>query len=56
MKFISFHDLRNKLGGRGRSSVYRDCEQGRLPNPIKIGGRLYWNEADVDAALERLAG
>ena len=54
MNYLTFNDLRTKLGGRGRTTVYRDCENGRLPTPIKIGGRLYWNEAEVDAALERL--
>ena len=51
MKYLSFHDLRTKLGGRGRTTVYRDIELGRLPRPIKIGSRLYWIEADVDAHI-----
>ncbi|WP_170545336.1 helix-turn-helix transcriptional regulator [Ruegeria arenilitoris] len=53
MKLLSFHDLQAKLGGRSRSSVYRDVELGRLPEPIKFGSRLYWNEADIDAAIEK---
>lgn len=56
MKLINFQDLQAKIGGRGRASVYRDVEQGRLPKPTKIGSRLYWNEADVDAAIASLAG
>ena len=51
MKLIPFDQLRLKLGGRSRSSVYRDLDNGRLPPPIKFGSRLYWNEADIDAAL-----
>lgn len=55
MHYISFPDLQAKLGGRGRTTIYRDVENGRIPKPLKIGSRLYWNEADVDAALADLA-
>ena len=55
MNYLSFRDLQAKLGGRGRTTIYRDCENGRLPKPVKVGSRLYWNEADVDAALAALA-
>ncbi|KAJ04126.1 helix-turn-helix transcriptional regulator [Sulfitobacter mediterraneus] len=56
MKYLTFRDLQEKLGGRGRTTIYRDVELGRLPKPTKIGSRLYWNEADVDAAIASLAG
>ena len=57
MKLFSFVELQTKLGGRSRSSVYRDFgPSGWLPQPTKIGSRLYWNEADVDAAIASLAG
>ena len=51
MKYLSFQELRQKLGNRGRTTVYRDIELGRLPQPIKLGGRLYWIESQVDEAL-----
>ena len=51
MKYLSFSELRSKLGGRGRTTVYRDIDLGRLPKPIKLGGRLYWIESSVDDAL-----
>ena len=51
MRYISFSDLQAKIGGRSRSSVYRDIKALRLPQPIKFGARLYWLEADIDAAL-----
>lgn len=51
MKYLSFTELRSKLGNRGRTTVYRDIELGRLPEPIKLGGRLYWIESQVDDAL-----
>ncbi len=50
--YLSFAQLQTKLGGRGRTTLYRDVELGRLPKPIKIGSRLYFNEADIDATLQ----
>jgi len=50
-KYLSFADLQIKLGGRSRSSVYRDIENGNLPVPIRIGARLYWIEEEVDEFL-----
>lgn len=55
MHYLSFKDLQTKLGGRGRTTIYRDVDLGRLPKPVKIGSRLYWNEADVDATLQAYA-
>lgn len=52
MKYLNFTQLRDKLGGRARSSIYKDVETGRLPRPIKLGGRLYWVEDRVDALLQ----
>jgi prophage regulatory protein len=51
MKYISFRDLQEKLGGRGRTTIYRDVDLGRLPKPIKLGSRLYWIESAVDDAI-----
>lgn len=50
-RLLSFQEVRNKLGGRGRTTIYRDVELGRLPKPVKIGSRLYWAEAEIDAAI-----
>jgi predicted DNA-binding transcriptional regulator AlpA len=55
MRYINFAELRQKLGGRSRSSVYLDLAAGRLPRPVKLGGRLYWDEAAVDAHMRALA-
>jgi prophage regulatory protein len=51
MRYISFRKLREKLGGRGRTTIYRDVEKKRLPPPVKIGSRLYWVESAVDDML-----
>jgi prophage regulatory protein len=53
--YLTFRDLQAKLGNRGRTTIYRDVEAGRLPRPVKIGSRLYWAEADIDAAITALA-
>jgi prophage regulatory protein len=54
-KYLSFNELQSKLGGRGRTTIYRDVKLGRLPKPIRIGSRLYWNEVDIDATLQARA-
>lgn len=51
-KYISFSQLMEKLGQRSRSSIYRDMACGRLPQPYKIGHRLFWCESEVDAAMQ----
>jgi prophage regulatory protein len=54
-RFLTLTELRAKLGNRSRSAIYNDLEAGRLPQPIKLGGRLYWPEGDVDAHLRGTA-
>lgn len=51
MTYLNLNQLSTKLGGRSRSSLYRDIENGRIPEPLRIGGRLYWIESQVDEAL-----
>ena len=53
-RFLTFTELRAKLGNRSRSAIYSDLEAGRLPQPVKLGGRLYWPEGEVDAHLREL--
>ena len=53
-QYLTLTELRAKLGGRSRSAIYLDLEAGRLPQPVKLGGRLYWPEGDVDAHLRGL--
>ncbi|MGJ3231737.1 MAG: helix-turn-helix transcriptional regulator [Oceanicaulis sp.] len=54
MKYLTFNELRTKLGGRSRSAVYLDIQAGRLPKPIKLGGRNYWPDEEIDARLTAL--
>lgn len=51
MKYLNLNQLSDKLGGRSRSSLYRDVDEKRIPAPIKIGSRLYWVESAVDDAI-----
>lgn len=55
-RFITLSELREKLGGRSRSAIYLDMEAGRLPQPLKLGGRLYWPEDELDAHLRAMRG
>ena len=49
--YLTMNELRVKIGNRSRSAIYLDLAAGRLPQPIKLGGRLYWPEEDVDSHL-----
>ncbi|MEP1332024.1 MAG: hypothetical protein ABJK43_04930 [Lentilitoribacter sp.] len=51
MQYLSFNQLQEKLGGRSRSSIYRDVAASRLPEPIRLGARLYWPTDLVDNAM-----
>lgn len=54
MQYLTFTELRAKLGGRSRSAIYLDLAAGRLPQPVKLGGKLYWPEVDIDVRLREL--
>jgi prophage regulatory protein len=54
MQYLNFSELRNRLGNRSRSAIYNDLTAGRLPQPVKLGQRLYWPEAEIDAHLRTL--
>jgi prophage regulatory protein len=57
MQYLTLTQLRSKLGGRSRASIYRDLAEGRLPLPTKLGRRLYWLEHVVDAWMaEQIRG
>lgn len=54
MQYLNLAQLSAKLGGRSRTSVYRDVDAGRLPPPIKLGSRLYWRESEIDCLMSSL--
>lgn len=49
--YLTLKELSAKLGGRSRSAIYLDLEAGRLPQPVKLGGKLYWPEHEIDVQL-----
>ena len=55
-RYLTLRELSAKLGGRSRSAIYADLAAGRLPQPLKLGGRIYWPEAEIDAHLRGLRG
>ena len=52
--YLTLTELRTKLGNRSRSAIYADLAAGRLPKPMKLGGRIYWAEDDVQDHLRNL--
>ncbi|MGY6694950.1 MAG: helix-turn-helix transcriptional regulator [Roseinatronobacter sp.] len=54
LKYLTFRELRAKLGDRSRSAIYDDLKKDRLPKPIKLGGKNYWRDGDVDDHLRNL--
>lgn len=47
--------LRERCGKISSMTVHRWVAKGILPEPIKINGRNYWRESDVDALLAKAA-
>lgn len=54
-RYLTLAELRAKLGGRSRSAIYGDIAAGRLPQPLKLGARVYWPEGALDAFLREAA-
>lgn len=50
-RYLTLHEVSAKLGGRSRSAIYGDIAAGRLPQPLKLGARVYWPEGALDAFL-----
>jgi prophage regulatory protein len=38
----------------GKTKLYELIKEGKFPKPIKIGRASFWDEAEVDAAIDRL--
>lgn len=51
---LSIAEVRARLGGCHRATVYRMVAAGDLPAPVKIGTRSTWPESEVEALIERL--
>lgn len=51
MKLINRQQTQAKLGNMSRSALYFAMENGLIPMPIKIAGKLLWDENEIDAFL-----
>jgi len=52
MRYLTIKSIsREKLDDRSRSTLYNDVKAGRLPKPIKLGGKNYFIEQEVDEYL-----
>ena len=54
MKYLTRKQLSDKLGGRSSASIYRDMDEIGFPKPIKVGGRVYGVEAEIDQFMAGL--
>ena len=54
-RYLTLREVSERLGGRSRSAIYADLAAGRLPQPVKLGGRVYWPEDALAAHLRALA-
>lgn len=50
-RYIGVEDMRDKLGGCGRATIYRWENEGVIPPAFMVGSRRMWDEAEVDAHL-----
>ena len=51
-RYLSTASVCERYGGINPRTVARWIKSGRLPPPMKVNGRDYHNEADLDAADE----
>ena len=49
---LSIKDIRRRLNC-ATSTIYRWIEEDHFPRPMRLGGMARWEEADVEAFLER---
>lgn len=40
----------------GETAFLREVAAGVFPDPVKLGAKLYWSRAELDAAIDRLFG
>ena len=52
MKYLTIRELGTMLGNRSRSAIYDDIKHQRLPQPTKLGGRIYWSQEEVEQHLK----
>lgn len=57
IRIIGIGELRERLGGVARSTIYTWVAAGVLPPPVRLGpGRIGWPEQEIDDLLrDRMA-
>ncbi|MGE3652286.1 MAG: helix-turn-helix transcriptional regulator [Reyranellaceae bacterium] len=53
-RLLSSREVRERLGGMSAMTEWRWRRDGDLPEPVKIRGRNYYDEAQVDQLVDRL--
>lgn len=51
---INVDEVQRRFGGMSRATLYRDVKAGRLPQPIKHGGRSLFAESEIDDAVRKM--
>lgn len=54
-RLLAARAVRDRLGSVSDMTLWRWVRDGILPQPTKINGRNYWNEAAVAAVMLRAA-
>ena len=53
MKYLTTRQMTEEKKLGGRSTIYRHVSEGLLPQPLKVGCKNLWIEAEVDEYLAR---
>jgi prophage regulatory protein len=49
IKFIRLAGVSDAQGGKAKSTIYRDINDGLLPPPLKLGASSVWVESEIEA-------
>lgn len=52
-KFLTMAQVQEVLGGVARSTIKHNVRAGILPDPIKLSGKLFFNEDHLYEALDK---
>jgi len=47
-RLLSLTSVQYRVGGRSRTTIWRDIRKGEFPKPAVVGGRVLWAESEVD--------
>ena len=55
MKLLTMKEVQLILGGRSRTTIYRDVLSGSIPAPYKLGARLFWRDDEINDFIDGLS-